>query len=73
MTEINLEALEIKRIRAYAELLITAFAWALSTIMIKMYIGTVPPLHLLMGRFVIGVIFAFRVRQGNWKKLCIIK
>jgi len=23
--------------------------------------------------FVIGVIFAFRVKQGNWKKLCIIK
>lgn len=65
MTEIDLRTLELKRVRSYAELLVTAFGWALSTILIKMYIGTVPPLHLLMGRFVIGVLFVFALQPKN--------
>lgn len=43
--------------KAYMQLLITAFGWALSTILIKLFIGTIPAYHLLMGRFVIGAVF----------------
>ncbi|WP_227761860.1 DMT family transporter [Zhaonella formicivorans] len=46
---------EIKALyKAYLQMLFTAFSWALSTILIKLYIGSVPPFHLLMGRALIG-------------------
>lgn len=65
MAELDSKALELKRYRAYTELLFTAFGWALSTILIKMYIGAVPPYHLLMGRFVIGTLFIFALQPKN--------
>jgi len=65
MTEIESDALELKRFRAYAELLFASFTWALATIIIKKYIGTIPFFHLLMGRFVIGTIFIFALQPNN--------
>lgn len=41
---------------AYAQMLLTAFSWAFSTILIKLYIGAVPALHLLTGRALIALI-----------------
>lgn len=46
-------------IKAYMQLLFTSFAWALSTILIKIYIDSIPPFHLLMGRFGIGALIIF--------------
>ncbi|MEI8216071.1 MAG: DMT family transporter [Eubacteriales bacterium] len=45
--------------KAYIQLIITAFGWALSTILIKLYVGSIPPFHLLMGRFFLGSLFIF--------------
>lgn len=65
MTEIESNALELKRFRAYTELLFASFTWALATIIIKKYIGTIPSFHLLMGRFVVGTIFIFALQPYN--------
>lgn len=47
---------QLIKTKAYMQLLISAFGWSLSTILIKLYIGTIPAYHLLMGRFLIGAI-----------------
>lgn len=65
MTEIESNTLELKRFRAYAELLFASFTWALATIIIKKYIGTIPSFHLLMGRFVAGTLFIFALQPYN--------
>jgi drug/metabolite transporter (DMT)-like permease len=69
MMELDYKALEIKKTKAYVELLITAFSWSLSTVILKMYIDSVPPFHLLMGRFVIGSIFIFAMRPNVVKSI----
>ncbi len=50
--------------KAHAQLLTSAFGWALSTILIKLYIGTIPAYHLLMGRFVIGAVFILAMQPS---------
>lgn len=65
MTEINLKSLELQKVKAYAELTVSAFGWALSTILTKIFIGTVPAYHLLMGRFIIGVLFIIALQPQN--------
>lgn len=69
MTEIDSNTLELKRIRAYAELLFASFSWALATIIIKKYIGEIPSYHLLMGRFVVGTLFIFALQPYNVAKI----
>lgn len=67
--ELDSKALELKKTRAYVELLITAFSWSLSTVLLKMYIDLVPPFHLLMGRFIVGFIFIFTMKPNVVKSI----
>lgn len=69
MMELDSKALELNKIKAYGELLITAFGWALSTILLKMYIDFVSPYYLLMGRFVVGSIFIFAMKPNAVKSI----
>lgn len=41
---------------AYFMLFMTSLGWALSTIIIKMVAGEIPPMHLMFGRFTLAVI-----------------
>ncbi len=43
--------------KAYVQLIITAFGWALNTILIKIYVVNIPTFHLLLGRFFVGSLF----------------
>ncbi len=65
--ELETKVLELKKTRAYLEILGTALAWALSAVLMKMYIEQVPPYHLLMGRFVIATIFIFIMKPNAAK------
>lgn len=67
--ELDSKALELKKTKAYVELLITAFSWSLSTVLLKMYIDSVPPFHLLMGRFIVGFIFIFAMKPDVVKSI----
>ena len=69
MMELDTKALELKKTKAYAELIITAFSWSLSTVLLKMYIDSVPPFHLLMGRFVVGFIFILAMKPNVVKSI----
>ncbi|WP_069649869.1 DMT family transporter [Caloranaerobacter ferrireducens] len=44
---------------AYLELIFVSFMWAVSTILLKMYIDKIPPFHLLLGRFFIASLTLF--------------
>lgn len=44
---------------SYLQLILVSFTWALSTIIIKSSIGSIPAFHLLMGRFGIGALIIF--------------
>lgn len=61
--------LEIKRIKAYIEILGTALAWGISAVLMKKYIDQVTPYHLLMGRFVIATIFIFAIKPNTVKQI----
>ncbi len=61
--------LEIKRIKAYIEILGTALAWGISAVLMKKYIDQVTPYHLLMGRFVIATIFIFAIKPNTIKQI----
>ena len=63
--ELDSSTLELKKTRAYIELLTAAFGWALSAVLLKMYIESVPPYHLLMGRFVVATIFIFAIKPNT--------
>lgn len=56
---------------AYIMLFMTSIGWAISTILIKVYIDTIPPFHLLFGRFALGSVmfgvFKFRVLKFDKK------
>lgn len=52
--------------KAYVMLGITSFGWALSTILIKLYIEEIPIFHLMFGRFLIAF---FLVAAFNMKRL----
>lgn len=67
--ELNTSILEKKKFRAYLEILGTSLAWALSAVLLKMYIEQVPPYHLLTGRFVIATIFIFAMRPNTVKAI----
>ena len=69
MMELDSKALELNKTKAYIELLITAFNWALSAILLKMYIDSVSPYYLLMGRFVVGSIFIFAMKPNAVKSI----
>jgi drug/metabolite transporter (DMT)-like permease len=53
---------------AYMELLFASFGWAMSTIIIKKYVGDIPPFHLLTGRFFVAALFLFLIRPKHYKK-----
>lgn len=44
---------------AYLELIFVSFMWAVSTILLKMYMDKIPPFHLLLGRFFIASLSLF--------------
>ncbi len=72
--ELETRTLELKKARAYLEILGTAFAWGLSAVLLKMNIDNVSPYHLMMGRFTIAAVFIFAmkpkaVRQINKENL----
>lgn len=52
---------EKKHIIAYFELIITAFLWGLTTVLIKNNLDKIPIFHLLTGRFFIGSLFIFLI------------
>ena len=55
--------------KAYIQLMFTSFTWALSTILIKLYIGRIPPFHMLMSRFFIGALFIFMFAPKKLTKI----
>ncbi len=64
-------AVDKKRLySAYAMLFASAIGWALSTIIIKLYIGAVPAFHLLFGRFALAALLfgAFKFRHIRLSK-----
>ena len=60
--ELETRTLELKKARAYLEILGTAFAWGLSAVLLKMNIDNVSPYHLMMGRFTIAAVFIFAMK-----------
>lgn len=56
MEEITAKTENTVLIKAYFQLMILAFAWAVCNIIIKLYIDEVPPFHLLTGRFIIAAV-----------------
>ncbi|NLN48346.1 MAG: DMT family transporter [Clostridiales bacterium] len=67
--ELEKNALELKKAKAYLEILGTAFAWGLSAVLLKMNIENVAPYHLLMGRFSVAAIFIFAMRPKSVKQI----
>ncbi len=67
--ELETNALEIKKARAYLEILGTAFAWGLSAVLLKMNIENVSPYHLMMGRFTIATIFIFSIKPKSIRQI----
>lgn len=51
-----MESVVHQRYKAYVMLLLTGLGWAASTIMIKLYIGSLPPYHLMFGRFSVAFV-----------------
>ena len=67
--ELETNALELKKARAYLEILGTAFAWGLSAVLLKMNIENVSPYHLMMGRFTIATIFIFAIKPKSVRQI----
>lgn len=67
--ELDTNTLELNKIKAYGELLITAFGWALSTILTKIYMETVSPYYVLVGRFFVGCFFILAMRPRLVKNI----
>lgn len=69
MEELITKNKETNKIKAYIMLIITAFGWALSTIIIKIYVEAIPPFHLLTSRFVIATLFIFLTNPRKIKSI----
>lgn len=57
------------KIKADLLLFITASGWALSTILIKLYIDTIPVFHLMLGRYFIGFVILLALQKSKLKNL----
>ncbi len=58
-----------EKIKADLLLFVTAIGWALSTIIIKIYVEEIPVFHLMFGRFFIGFIVLLAVNRRKFKKV----
>lgn len=67
--ELETNALELKKAKAYLEILGTALAWGISAVLLKMNIENVAPFHLMMGRFSIAAIFIFAIKPKSVRQI----
>lgn len=52
---------------AYLMLFLTSMGWALSTIIIKMVSGDLPPMHLMFGRFALALVVFYAIKGQKVK------
>lgn len=70
MEEVIIKTEIEEKTKAYLQLLLVALGWAMSTILIKLYMTGLPPFHFMMARFFLGSVF---ILIFSFNKVKIIK